>query len=355
MQQAAVAASGAAATMSVGLSVLSNSSPMPIWFMAHQFQLYSLFLLSNTGIPHDIKTYIMGNKLFSFSMNFLPFQDQAKQSSLMSGMNKNQTKDELHDITLNSQSSMINTIGILVSLVFLIATHSVLFILPKAEEENEEVDQKRKVKIFMMKLYKIFTFGVYVRFILEAFQYILLSCYSEIKFLDTEGSLLISIIFAITVFVLLILFSLTSLSQVRNQPDGEDQMNDSKLKEFNTDLKKTKVARIYTPLLLIRRYFFVIWLVTLLGKEPSFIIPWMCFFQLVYVVTIISIRPFENPVNNMLELFNELTYTLLLSFLLNFNKEDKWSQKVSSMFMWIMLINSMVITTILSGIYPLTF
>ena len=66
--------SGAAGSAAFGISLMTLSSPMAIWFLAHQFQLYMLLLLTKTSLPIDVRSYIKGNGFFSFSMNFLPFK-----------------------------------------------------------------------------------------------------------------------------------------------------------------------------------------------------------------------------------------------------------------------------------------
>ena len=75
MGSATKVVSGAASTAAFGISLMTLSSPVAIWFLAHQFQLFLLLLLTKTSLPSDVKSYIKGNGLFSFSMNFLPFKE----------------------------------------------------------------------------------------------------------------------------------------------------------------------------------------------------------------------------------------------------------------------------------------
>lgn len=127
MGQATKVASGAATSVALGISILSLSSPMAIWFLANQFQLFSLFLLTNTDLPNDIVEYIKGNAFFSFSMDFLPFTQGATSNGLMSKMDKNQTYSDLQNIGVESQSAFVNSVGLMMTFVIFIIIHIGLY------------------------------------------------------------------------------------------------------------------------------------------------------------------------------------------------------------------------------------
>ena len=67
----------------IGVSLMKGSSPLAIWLVVNQFQLYLLLLLTNVSLPVDVREYIKGNSFFMFSMSFLPFKD----SSIYKGKN----------------------------------------------------------------------------------------------------------------------------------------------------------------------------------------------------------------------------------------------------------------------------
>mmetsp|Transcript_5047 Transcript_5047/g.4840 ORF Transcript_5047/g.4840 Transcript_5047/m.4840 type:complete len:271 (+) Transcript_5047:617-1429(+) len=269
MNQATMAASGSASSVALGISLLSLSSPMAVWVLANQFQLFSLFLLTNTGLPQDIIEYIKGNDLFSFSMDFIPFSSSTKTNGVMKNLDKAQKDQSLKNIGLKSQSALINITGLFITMFLLGLLHLISYCLQNNSEANIDPESTRgKINKVVVKIYEAFTLGVYIRFLLEAFQFILLSSISEIKFFDLSSSNMIaSLTFAFVLFGLTIVFTVFSFRQIFS-PLKTGELERSKLEEFNTGLKDTNFSRVYTPLILLRRYFFIVWLICWLNSDP---------------------------------------------------------------------------------------
>jgi len=269
MNQATMAASGSASSVALGISLLSLSSPMAVWVLANQFQLFSLFLLTNTGLPQDIIEYIKGNDLFSFSMDFIPFSSSTKTNGVMKNLDKAQKDQSLKNIGLKSQSALINITGLFITMFLLGLLHLISYCLQSNSEANIDPESIRgKINKVVVKIYEAFTLGVYIRFLLEAFQFILLSSISEIKFFDLSSSNMIaSLTFAFVLFGLTVVFTVFSFRQIFS-PLKTGELERSKLEEFNTGLKDTNFSRVYTPLILLRRYFFIVWLICWLNSDP---------------------------------------------------------------------------------------
>ncbi|CAI2379520.1 unnamed protein product [Moneuplotes crassus] len=350
MGQTTTAAAGAAASVAVGISALSFSSPMAIWILANQFQLFSLFLLTNANLPTDIKEYIKGNSMFSFTMEFLPFSDSVKKNGLISKFDKEQKHESLQTIGLESQSVIVNNTGFVITLILLLIVHAMISCLPRKEEEDDEQSSKAKFNKLIKKAYQIFTLGVYIRFILEAFQYLLFSCMSEIKLFNFSRTFrIISTSVAFGVLILTILFFVICIRQALQEPEVIVIVDSqrSKLDEFNAGLKKKRYVRVYSPMLLFRRYFFVIWLVFCLELSQLLIVSGMVVFQAIFVLVLLVLRPFEDKVNNIIELLNEFIFTVLLIILCQINTEKAWTGEITSLFLWTMLMNTILITFIL--------
>jgi hypothetical protein len=117
------AMAGAGASAAIGISLLNLSSPMAIWSMANQFQLFMLLLLTKTHLPADVRGYITNNKLMSFSLDFLPIKKLFVVKVPTEWMNFDQSIDELEEIGIMSGSSFNNNVGFIFIFVLIVLTH----------------------------------------------------------------------------------------------------------------------------------------------------------------------------------------------------------------------------------------
>ncbi|CAI2386341.1 unnamed protein product [Moneuplotes crassus] len=355
MGQATMAATGAASSVAIGISLLSFSSPMAIWFLANQFQLFSLFLLTNTALPVNVVEYIKGNSMFSFSMDFIPFTNAAS-NGVSKGFNKDQKHQELRDIGLESQSAFVNNLGCLITLFIFVFCHLVVYLLQSKSARMNSPLEVTKFSKFMIKLYKIFTLGVYIRFVLEAFQLIVMSSFSEIITLDVSEPLsVVSWALALLLFCLSVAYFGIAVVHTCKLQDDTERSESSKLEEFNSGLKNKKLAKMYTPMILLRRYLLVIWLVCMLKSDPIVIMSVIISLQVLYLFILMIAKPFEDRTNNVIELVNEIIFTILIGLLCRFNTEKAWNGSIDSIFISIMLFNTLIVTVILtiSFIYKL--
>ena len=251
----------------------------------------------------------------------------------------------------DSLSSLTNNISFLATLWLLILAHWIISWFPRNTNIREESSKRKMISKVFRVVYKHFTFGVYIRFFLEVFQFIVIGSISEIYNMDISNSKRITSIFLSCLFLLfsIILFSLSCFYLCQPANDDFDETKHYKFQEFNSGLKKSKVARVYTPLLLFRRYLFILWLICLNNYGAMLIIVGMFIIQIVYFGILLSLRPSAEPMNNFIEAINEAIYTLMLGFLTHVNSEERWTPSMSSIFIWIMLSNSLIIWGILTG------
>ena len=138
----------------------------------------------------------------------------------------------LADIGFDSLSSFSNNMDLLIVLIILTFVHWIISWIPKDSHDEEEPPQR-------IALYKNFTYGVYIRLFLQAFQFIIIGSISEIYNLDVSTtsrmvSFCISCLFLVSSIILLIL-SLSFLFKSTNRVREEKKHN--KLQEFNSGLK----------------------------------------------------------------------------------------------------------------------
>ena len=77
------------------------------------------------------------------------------------------------------------------------------------------------------------------------------------------------------------------------------------------------------------------------------IIPFLVI-QMAYFILIIVIRPFEEKTNNIVEIVNELMFTVMISMLVYYNKPSRWNSKIKEVFVLMIMSNSASVTFILT-------
>lgn len=194
---------GAGAAATAGVSLLNFSSPATLWAMANQLQLYMFLLMTKSSLPVDVVGYITANKFASFSLGFLPINQIVFVNVPTVWLDTDQEYGELEEMGIDSGSAFNNNCAFLLTILLIIFTHIILKVLPRADEAEEENKAAKFYNIVINKLFQFFTFGLYIRFTLEAYQFMLLTSISEIyKFNVSSIPRMVSVIIA---FVLLIL------------------------------------------------------------------------------------------------------------------------------------------------------
>ena len=120
-------------------------------------------------------------------------------------------------------------------------------------------------------------------------------------------------------------------------------------KEFINGIKSTNASRFYSTLLLSRRVIFVALLV--FGENISnigLIYP-MIILQIIYLVQLTIIRPYNQIKDNIIEITNEWFYFLLVALLSYYNTKESWIGMMENAYLWIILGNSLIIIVVMIG------
>ncbi|CAI2359943.1 unnamed protein product [Moneuplotes crassus] len=342
------AAAGAGSLIATLMSLLNSSSPMAIWSMANQMQLLMLLLLTQTSLPADVVGYISGNQMFSFNMNFLPIQNNVVSKVPLDWLKQNQTNIGLGDMGIESGSSFNNNFGIICTLLMLIIFHCLWSLLPRTIDDDDPRDCKEKTLKFVGWVWKILTFGVYIRLVLEAYQNILLSSLNEIKNLESLSiQTIISASIALLFLCITLIIFYLAIKQINLDIEPKQH---SKSKEFTAGLKDSKAARVFTTLLLLRRLVFCTWLIIFSFTGYYYLVPGMLLAQILYTVFIIFVRPFKENMNNLIECLNEIFFVLIVAYLMKYNTKKAWTPMATRCYVYLLILNNLLISFIISAI-----
>ena len=336
-------------------SFMNSSSIASLWMTINQLQVSFLLLLTRAFIPEDVQTIIEGWDFASNIYEYIPFRNLSISSKLLHSFEFNLTNSMLDPLKISFDSSIANTYSIILSFIATILFYIWICLLrlwSKSWRDNRNCII-RFVNWLIKKIFIMMTFSYFIRNMLEILQFVLISSINEIYENDTSTSLrLTSFIYAIILvllFLSMLLFVLyLTLSSYRLKKDEHNM-----LEEFFRGLNINKKSKFYVVALLMRRFIFVLLLITLVSTPSKTLIGILWGIQVFYTGYIILIRPYEEIKGNIIEILNEFYFTSLLAALIFFNKEDEWSSLKSGIYMWVLASNTIVIFIIVFSKLPI--
>ena len=203
------------------------------------------------------------------------------------------------------------------------------------------------------KILIMMTLGYYIRAIIETFQFLLISSISEIYEFNLENKeRIISLVVAFVVTLLLLLFDIFSFwisLKIRSTNDSQSNM----LNELFRNIKKNRKSRFYTFLLLLRKILIVSLLLIFKEEDRVIILSIMSLIQLIYMITIMIIRPFEHIKLNMIEIMNEIFFTMFTVSLFHFMTKSNWKNTPKFIFSLLLVLNNAFILLIILSKYSI--
>ena len=199
------------------------------------------------------------------------------------------------------------------------------------------------------KLYRMMVLGYFIRNWLEMSQFILISSFNEIYQWDTTDFYrLLSFVFSISMIliylqVIILILYLTFSKYKLNEREH------NLLEEFFRGILQNRRHKFCVTLLLLRRFWFVIFLITWLFISSRILIIVLSLIQVVYILNLSYLRPNEETKGNLIEILNEIYFWFLVLFLSIVNTEGEWNSTKTNTYMWILVSNTFVVFAIVSG------
>ena len=240
---------GASMGMATAVSLMNMSSPVAVWSIINQFQMFMLLLLTGAFIPLTVKHYLSG---MDFALNFfglIPFYKVPLLAHLYSWMKFEQYNDDLHEIGVEDGSTAVNNLSFLIMLLLFIILHTIIAILYTRTKSKTGLCN-RLIKI----TYNLMTFTVYIRLLLENYQYMLLASISEAyKFNLSAENKLASLVISYMFLISCIAFYVFIIYQFYVTLIWLNRKYHPYFDELFAGLKESNKARLYTILLVTRR------------------------------------------------------------------------------------------------------
>ena len=199
------------------------------------------------------------------------------------------------------------------------------------------------------RLFQIMIFSFFIRNILEASQFILISSIYEISKGNTTNfyrfiSLLFSILSIFMYAIVIIILQYLTFSSYK-LIEGKHNM----LEEFFRGLKVDRKHKFYSTMHFLRRALFVLLLITWTFVHSKVLIAILSSVQLAYVIYLSWVRPYVEVKGNLIEILNEIYFSVLLAALFILNTESEWTSLKTSIYMWMLVSNTLVVFIIVIG------
>ena len=334
-------------------SIVNTTSIANLWMTINQLQLFLLLLLTRAYIPKDVQIVIEG---CDFASNIYEYFSIHKLSIFQSFLRKFEfdlTNQSLEPLGINYDSTVANISSVLF-FTFLMTLISLLiyFIRKLANRcrESQRCSWGVKIQYWIVdRLYRMMVLGYFIRNWLEMSQFILISSVNEIYLWNIKNFYpLFSFVFSILmilIFVLVVILVLYLTFSTYRLDENEHNL----LEEFFRGIQQNKRHKLYVTLLLLRRFIFVILLITWLFISSRVLIIMLFLIQVFYILNLSYLRPYEETKGNLIEIFNEIYFGFLILFLAIVNTEDEWNSIKTNIYMWVLVSNTFVMLVIVLG------
>ena len=341
---------GVIVLISAGSSLTNLSSMASLWSIINQVQILFLLFLTGAFIPEDIEVIITGPSICLNPFSFLQLKTNTNYSFVSNYFNFGLENNNLEKFEIKSDSTIVNMTSFLLSIINIWIMHFWIFLTQKLLAKESKLNfwsyLLSCIHWFLQKLMELFTFALYIRIILESNQFILIAWVSEMyqfNFNETKRkfSIIIAFLILIAWIALIVITILFTLSNSANKL-SESQDKRSKFANLFDGLSPNKKSRMFAWLLQIRRAIFVILLIILGPKSSIIVISFLVGLQLIYLLFLASIRPYEVLIWNIIEMTNELYFLVILAFLLKYNTAADWEGTPTTVYIWLISSNSVV-------------
>jgi len=284
---------------------------------------------------------LSGEGSIPIKTSIIPKQEVPLVNKFADWIDFKQTRYKLVIIGVESGSSLSNSISFFFTLVSIICYHLIVISLPKCKPIHDKQKCRTKYQKIKIELASLFLLSIYIRTLYETFQFLLLISFSDIEHgrLQDGSPELASFIFSTILVVFCIGFIMWSVYSFYAS-DSLEKTGPRMSREFVAGLKETKKARMYSPISLLRRVLFCLWLIFMSNVGPQVSVGVLLVVQVPYLLFFLIVRPLDEPLANIVESIHELFFTIIVVYLLIHTAEHEWTKSVTNLFTSTLLIQN---------------
>ncbi|CAI2380856.1 unnamed protein product [Moneuplotes crassus] len=303
-------------------SMLSLSSINSIFSIMNSLQLAILLPLIPDYFSPKVLAFLSEMGFTMLSFDFIKFKDIPFVEELTDWVSYPQSDGYLNSLGMRSGSSVVNYLSLMAIIILIGIINVGVFLCYRCTKNSKN----RKCKKFTRKLFKFFTFNVYIRIFMQAFVFTTLSIFSELYNLNLDTIVTI-VSFGVCVLFCLctsVLFILSFIMYFKSFPTLNKVKYWPCIEYFN-GVKSTKYSKLYSCMYMLMR---VLLTSVIIFGQPTRQYDRATYFYLVniaYCLYLIIVRPLENPQDNIIEIINQTLFCSLAVPLSWLDKKEAWT------------------------------
>ena len=327
-------------------SILTLSSPQSMWTVVNQFQTLTFLLLTHAYFPEETTSGFSGlGKYLNFSFDFIPYPSLSFVNIITNFFNLPVDGDLMSKVGLKSGSTFLNNISLIINILFAIFLH--LLFLAVRRILNTRWSSRPWVKYVIDKIYRLFTLWLYLRLMMEAYQFLLIWSVDEIhSFKTSTSSEISSLAIAILVFVIWVMFAKFVLVLTIKQIYLSPNESKSNFDEIFDGTKDTKYSKYYSFMFIMRKALIIMFMLFLPSLNIIIKVGFFVLIQSLYYLYLVSVRPLEKAKDNLIGVINETLILMLANMLFKYNKEPDWTTSSKMVFFLSISITNLIVCII---------
>ena len=162
---------GVGAIMNGGASLLRMTSPIGIFSTINQYQLLQLLLISGAYISEGVSNLITGVIVSVINLDFIKIEKIWIIENINNYFLSEQSNENLSNIGINSGSTIVNLLKLFYTIILIVLLHLVFLRFYVKWKKYTKESKWRKIG---ERIFRLFTYSIYIRIILQSFIPILL-------------------------------------------------------------------------------------------------------------------------------------------------------------------------------------
>ncbi|CAI2381813.1 unnamed protein product [Moneuplotes crassus] len=333
---------GATAGVATISTVALQGGLQGLWSVVHQFQFYLLIPLLSPTVPDKITEFLEGMDFCLFNFDFISFDSFAVFVETEKLMKCNSESGYLYDIGIRYQCLFLSMFQFFMSLLLAMIMHVVIIILYIKFRKYES-----RLSWPIRYLFKLLTLNFYIRYLVEAYLILDLASSNEVYLSDfsSTGKVLS---YCLSLVIVISLMLTIVLAYIISKRVAQDKINleTTYFSEIVDGTKETFWARFAIFFHLLRIFCSVTWIVMSVsfGSVARAIV--YCLIQFAFVSIKVTIRYYEEPKDNIVEILDDLMYLGLCIVIVVQANEYNWNESLVNTVITVMTLNTLIILII---------
>ena len=319
----------------------SATSTQGVWALINQYQLFLLLPFLQTYMPSDLEYYLTEFSLFSLDFDFLKFFKIPFLEDLAFDLDYGQKDETYKNNGFESGAFIVNHFNMFKALMVVFAFNLIFISCYYAWYKKRKSSKCKKINDWFKSFFYLTT---YIRTIIEASQFAFMSALLESTTFSSAKDHPVSFLYSLGFVILMIWVPVFVYYYFKK---NKEAVTESYYSEFYEGTKEKKSARLFIVVFFIRRFSTVMILVCL--RSIHTIPRWLLFvfIQVINLVYVMKVKPFESNKDNIIEIMNENIFTWLCCFLSIFQDQSMWLGGMSAVIIIIIMSNGFLISFVI--------